>query len=56
LFWNFVIPYSDVAAARVSKAEKPKCKSFSFGNQDVTVFNGLVRGNGVEGNAKLENK
>ena len=43
LFRNFVIPYSDVAAARVSEAKKPKCESFSFGNQNVTVFNGHVR-------------
>jgi hypothetical protein len=56
LFRNFVIPYSDVAAARVSWTEKPKCESFSFRNQDVTVFNGLVRQNGVKGNAKSEKK
>jgi hypothetical protein len=56
LFRNFVIPYSDVAAARVSWTEKPKCESFSFRNQDVTVFNGLVRQNGVKGNAKWEKK
>jgi hypothetical protein len=30
LFRNFVLPYSDVAGARVSRAEKPKCKGFSF--------------------------
>jgi hypothetical protein len=56
LFRNFVIPYSDVAAARVSRAEKPKSESFSFRNQYVTVFDGLVWGNGVKGNAKWENK
>jgi hypothetical protein len=55
-FRNFVIPYSDVVSARVSRAEKPKCEGFSFRNQDVTVFNGLVGGNGVKGNAKSENK
>jgi hypothetical protein len=32
LFRNFIIPYSDVAAARVSRAEKPKGESFSFRN------------------------
>jgi hypothetical protein len=58
LFRNFVIviPYSDVAAARVSWAEKPKHESFSFRNQYVTIFDGLVRGNGVKGNAESENE
>lgn len=32
LFRNFVVPYFDVAAARVSRAEKPKCGGFSVRN------------------------
>jgi hypothetical protein len=32
LFRNFVVPYSDVAAARVFRAEKPKCEGKTFRN------------------------
>jgi len=30
LFRNFVVPYSELVATRVSRAEKPKYEGFSF--------------------------
>ncbi|KAG6642645.1 hypothetical protein CIPAW_09G154300 [Carya illinoinensis] len=43
LYWNFVIPNPDVATAGIGRpAEKSKCKRFSVGDEDVTVFKRLV--------------
>lgn len=51
LFWDFVVPDSEVAVLRVTGAEKAKGKGPSFGDQNVAVFEGFLWRNGVQARA-----